>query len=81
MGKRSMRAAINAKCRDCIYDSSSAGTWRQQVEACTMPDCALFLYRPVSEANSLQNKEKQPVPEGLRRYRLRVEAEKKSTDV
>ena len=45
----SMRAAINAKCKDCIYDPESAlGTWRQQVEACTIEDCPLWLLRPVS---------------------------------
>ena len=46
--KPSWRKAINAKCRDCIYDPVDGGTWRQQVEACTSPDCALFQLRPVS---------------------------------
>jgi hypothetical protein len=44
----SSRKAINAKCKDCIYDPVDGGTWRQQVEACTSPDCALFQLRPVS---------------------------------
>lgn len=46
----SMRAAINAKCRDCIYDENEPGNWRQQVTACTSDDCALFLLRPMSES-------------------------------
>lgn len=48
--KYSLRAAINAKCRDCIYDPKSGlGTWRQQVEACTCLDCPLYPVRPRSE--------------------------------
>ncbi len=41
-----MRQAINAKCRDCIYDSCAPGTWRKQVEGCAIPSCALWPYRP-----------------------------------
>ena len=45
-----MRAAINRMCRDCIYDAvAGTGTWRQQVEACTVVNCALYEYRPKSE--------------------------------
>lgn len=43
----SLRAAINAKCKDCIYDPKSGhGTWRQQVEGCTVSRCPLFPVRP-----------------------------------
>ena len=49
--KPSMRRAINAKCKECIYDPIGGnGTWRQQVEACTAPDCPLYPLRPVSRA-------------------------------
>jgi hypothetical protein len=45
----SMRAAINAMCKACIYDPIGGyGTWRQQVEACTAPACPLYPLRPVS---------------------------------
>lgn len=45
----SMRAAINAKCKECIYDAISGnGTWRQQVEACTSRTCPLYELRPKS---------------------------------
>lgn len=49
-----MRAAINAKCRECIYDPlSGMGTWRQQVAACTAPNCPLYPLRPMpSEGKS-----------------------------
>jgi hypothetical protein len=46
---RSLRATINAKCRECIYDPiAGGGTWRQQVEACTSTNCPLWPVRPVS---------------------------------
>jgi hypothetical protein len=44
----SMRAAINAFCKGCIYDQHQPGTWRQQVEACTSYRCALYQFRPIS---------------------------------
>ncbi len=42
--------AINANCRDCICDTAVPGTWKMQVEACTITKCALYPYRPVSES-------------------------------
>lgn len=43
-----MRAAINAKCKECIYDPiGGQGTWRQQVEACTALGCSLYELRPL----------------------------------
>ena len=39
--------AIAAKCRECIYDPMSAGTWREQVAACTSANCPLHDLRPV----------------------------------
>jgi hypothetical protein len=40
--------AINAKCKDCIYDECAPGNWRQQVTACTIRSCSLWEYRPKS---------------------------------
>lgn len=49
----SMRQAINAKCKDCIYDpEEGGGTWRQQVEACTITDCPLYPVRPTSKGKA-----------------------------
>ena len=43
----SRTAAINEKCKDCIYDPAVKGTWREQVELCTsVKSCALWPYRP-----------------------------------
>jgi hypothetical protein len=47
-----MRAAINMKCRDCIYDKCAPGTWRQQVEGCTIKSCSLWPYRPKSKTST-----------------------------
>lgn len=49
--KPGMRASINAHCKSCIYDKAEPGTWRQQVEACTVTSCALYPHRPLP-ANS-----------------------------
>ncbi len=47
----SLRAAINAFCKSCIYDPiGGSGTWRQQVEACTSYRCPLYPVRPKSSA-------------------------------
>ena len=45
---RSLRAAINAKCRECIYDLiGGIGNWREQVTACTARRCPLYPVRPL----------------------------------
>lgn len=46
----SRKKAISGKCRDCIYDECSHGTWLQQVTACDSVDCALWVVRPMSKA-------------------------------
>ena len=42
----SLRQAINAKCKECIYDPHSSGTWRNQVSECTSKNCPLYPLRP-----------------------------------
>lgn len=45
----SLREAIDAKCRECVYDSKSGvGTWREQVGLCTSRECPLYCVRPVA---------------------------------
>ena len=46
--KKSKRMAIDAKCKDCNYDSCDRGTWRQQTESCVATDCPLWWHRPAS---------------------------------
>ena len=47
-GNLTRQQAINAFCKECIVDPLDKGNWKQQVTACTMPNCSLFAYRPVS---------------------------------
>jgi len=53
--------AIDAKCCDCIYDEFADGTWRMQVEACELTDCALYLYRPKSRSKMPDMADSAPV--------------------
>jgi len=50
--KRTLRAAIYAMCRSCIYDPLAGGNWRQQVGACRVEACPLWPYRPKSAPKS-----------------------------
>jgi hypothetical protein len=47
-GKRhGLRQAINAKCKQCVFDQiGGTGTWRQQTAACTSKSCPLYNVRP-----------------------------------
>jgi hypothetical protein len=45
----SLRKAINAHCKSCIYDDKAAGTWRAQVTLCTVTNCALYDVRPTTD--------------------------------
>lgn len=49
--KLSRKQAIDAHCRDCIYDPANGGTWRQQVTLCSCRDCDLWPWRPVSASD------------------------------
>lgn len=57
----SLRNAINAMCRSCIYDPGNGnGKWREQVTACTSSNCPLHPIRPRSAAKSGRRAPKQP---------------------
>lgn len=63
----SLRAAINAKCKDCCYDPrNGGGTWRQQVGLCSAVTCGLWPVRPRSSTNrhrdDLQHPPEAPLP-------------------
>lgn len=45
--RRSLRNAVDAKCKDCVYDKAERGTWREQVAGCGVPSCPLHAVRPV----------------------------------
>jgi hypothetical protein len=50
MSGPSLRAAINAKCKSCIYDPDARGNWREQVSGCSSANCPLHAVRPISGA-------------------------------
>lgn len=47
MSRPSLRAAIDAQCKGCIYDPISPGTWREQVGCCSSSNCPLHSVRPL----------------------------------
>jgi len=58
--------AINAMCKQCIYDPMAGlGTWRQQTDACPSTGCPLWAYRPRTSAG--REPTGRPQPEWLRR--------------
>lgn len=60
----SLRKAIDEHCRSCIYDPKSGlGTWRQQVEGCTVTRCALWPVRPMSNTRSAEDSANSPATE------------------
>ena len=44
----SLRKAINAMCKSCVYDIKASGTWRQQVLLCSVKKCDLYEVRPTT---------------------------------
>ena len=58
---KTRQQAIEAKCKDCIYDPCVEGTWRQQVEQCELTDCALWPYRARSRSNKPTLSDSAPV--------------------
>lgn len=46
--RQSLRAAINAMCKSCLYDPGNGnGAWREQVRGCSSSACALHHVRPL----------------------------------
>ena len=44
----SLRAAVNAMCRSCVYDPLDYGTCAQQIACCTNRTCELYSKRPIT---------------------------------
>lgn len=41
-----LREKIDQHCKKCTYDSSAAGSWRQQVTLCSAKTCEFHDVRP-----------------------------------
>lgn len=51
MPRPSLRAAIEAKCKDCIFDPLGGnGKWREQVARCSSGNCPLHAVRPLPKS-------------------------------
>lgn len=61
----SLRKAVNDKCKECIYDPRSPGTWRKQVEDCTSRLCPLYQERPVQIQNSSKKGKSRAIKVGV----------------
>lgn len=74
----SLRQAVNEHCKNCIYDPQSGlGTWRQQVEACTVTECAIWPHRPKSKKRN-PNPGEQPL--ALKRWQNAVKKRESGHD-
>ena len=48
MSRPSLRAAVNAMCKSCLYDPGNGnGAWREQVQGCSSSNCSLHPVRPL----------------------------------
>jgi len=56
----SLRAVINAKCRECTYDAKASGTWREQVAQCSVISCPLWSVRPAPISGPYANPPRDP---------------------
>ena len=54
-----LRKRIDEKCKDCIYDPTAPGTWRQQVLLCSAKSCPL---------RGVRAKPTSPIPESTLRW-------------
>ena len=43
--KNGLRGRVDANCIACLFDPCEPGTWRAQVEACTVISCPLYPVR------------------------------------
>ena len=39
---------MDMHCKSCTYDPAAPGSWRQQVESCSVTSCNLWVWRPVT---------------------------------
>ena len=65
MSRPSLRAAINAMCKSCLYDPGNGnGPWREQVQGCSSSNCALHSVRPLPVKAKKAGNDARPVQLG-----------------
>lgn len=57
--KIGLRKAVDNHCMACVYDELEQGTWRMQVERCSVTICDLYPFRPhpFKKTNGVSNEE------------------------
>lgn len=50
---RSLRGAIDGRCRDCIYDPRQMGNWREQITICSCHSCPTWPVRAISSGQGV----------------------------
>lgn len=70
MIKPGLRSKIDAHCVSCVYDDLVPGSWRKQVELCSIPTCPIYDVRPRSSALRPHKKAKGVSPNQLGRSSL-----------
>lgn len=58
----SLKKCVEAKCKDCTYDSYTPGSWRQQVELCRVTSCPLWEVRPITMETMLARRKDKNAP-------------------
>ena len=65
MNRLSLRAAVNAMCKHCLYDPGSGnGGWLEQVQACSSGNCPLHPVRPLPVKAGKSGKDARMVQSG-----------------
>jgi len=61
LSRPKLRAAIDAKCKDCIYDPEcGGGTWREQVAQCSSISCPIWPFRAAPGSGPLADPPRDP---------------------
>lgn len=56
----SLRKAVDAHCKACIYDRAAGGTWREQVAQCSARACDLWPHRPAPRTGAFADPPRNP---------------------
>ncbi len=64
-----LRNAVNAKCKECVFDPHALGNWREQVADCRGVNCPLYSLRPVPRSCM---KDGEIDPAGVHRVRRKL---------
>ncbi len=56
-GKPSLKKCVEEHCKSCTYDQFAPGSWRAQVENCSVFTCKLWPVRPIT-MESINNRRK-----------------------